>query len=109
MATAVLLLGAAAKTGNGEVTDDSWPTRANWDSTGGGGTAPGANDSLLFAGNTRLDPVNNFAAGTVFQNRARNGGTHAVTLAGSLSANPATLLRHGEIHQKGSWKSQPCG
>jgi hypothetical protein len=50
----------AIQTWNGGGADDNWTTSGNWL----GGTAPVANDALLFDGSVRLTPNNNFAAGT---------------------------------------------
>lgn len=54
---------ADTHTWTGGGTDDNWYNMpANW-----GGSAPEANDSLTFAGATRLTPYNNFAANTPFE------------------------------------------
>jgi len=83
LALSCVPLFAADKTWDGEGANDFWLTAANWDPTGGGGTAPVATDWLYFDGALRLTPNNNFTAGTVFQNITFNGGASAFTLGGN--------------------------
>ena len=76
------LVHAATVTWNGGGTDDNWSTGANW-----GGLPPVADDSLVFAGITRLTPVNDFSAGSNFSGITFNAGAGAFTLGG----NPINL------------------
>jgi autotransporter-associated beta strand protein len=67
----------------GDASSNNWNLAANW-----GGTVPAANDSLIFAGSTRLSPQNNFTAGSI----QFNGITFAVgASAFSLSGNSYDL------------------
>ena len=68
----------AIKTWNGGGGNNNWTTGANW-----GGTAPVANDALVFAGSTRLTPYNDFAAGTSFNSITFASGAGAFTLGGN--------------------------
>ena len=69
---------AAADTWTGAGADDFWQNPANW-----GGTAPLPNDALFFDGTLRLSPVNDFAAGTIFNSIVFNPGAGAFTLNGN--------------------------
>ena len=72
---------AATATWTGGGADDNWTNLLNW-----GGTAPVANDSLVFAGTTRLNPnINNFAANTQFNGLTFNAGAGAFTLTGNAT------------------------
>ncbi len=70
---------AAIQTWNGGGADDNWTTSGNWL----GGTAPVANDALLFDGTVRLTPNNNFAAGTAFNGISFTAAAGAFTLGGN--------------------------
>ncbi|HEV8607904.1 MAG TPA: autotransporter-associated beta strand repeat-containing protein, partial [Tepidisphaeraceae bacterium] len=87
-ACAAVLAGAAGASGaiqtwSGGGGDDKWTTGANWL----GGTAPVANDALVFDGSVRLTPGNDFAAGTGFTGI----GFAATAGAFTLSGNQVTL------------------
>jgi fibronectin-binding autotransporter adhesin len=86
---ALLLFGAAPgpvtaadKIWDGEGANDFWLTSGNWDPIAGG-TAPVANDALIFDGSVRLAPNNNFAAATTFQNITFGSIADAFTLSGN--------------------------
>jgi autotransporter-associated beta strand protein len=70
---------AANKTWDGGGTDDNWLTGPNWDAD----LAPAINDALFFAGSLRLGPLNNFAAGTLFNGITFSAGAGAFTLSGN--------------------------
>jgi fibronectin-binding autotransporter adhesin len=76
---------AANKTWDGGGANDNWLTGANWDLD----IAPALNDALFFGGTTRLTPVNNFAAGSLFNGLNFNVGAGTFTLSG----NGITLAR----------------
>lgn len=82
----VALAPAATWTGGGA--SDNWSDAGNW-----GGTAPVAGEALVFAGNTRLAPINDFAADTVFASITFSAGAgdfvltgNALTLSGGTTA-----------------------
>ena len=82
---------AATLTWSGAGADDNWSTAANW-----GGAAPVAGDVLIFAGMTRLTPVNDLVAGTVidsvlFPNNYAVGATAAFSISG------ASFILNGNI------------
>ena len=54
----------------GSTVDDNWTTPENWV----GDVAPVAGDRLIFAGTTRMSPVNDFPDGTVFDSITINDG-----------------------------------
>jgi len=62
-------------TGGG--TDNNWQPAANWN------TSPVADDTLTFAGSTRLSNTNNYPANTSFRDLIFNSGAGAFTLAGN--------------------------
>ncbi len=62
----------------GDGSSNNWNVANNWD-----GAAPVANDSLIFAGSTRLTPNNNFTAGTQFNGIAFASGAASFTLSGN--------------------------
>jgi fibronectin-binding autotransporter adhesin len=66
----------------GSSTGNNWSDSNNWS-----GVGIFANDSLTFDGTTRLNPLNDTAAGTTYSNVTFNGGAGAFTLSG----NPITL------------------
>ena len=73
----------ATRTWTGGGADNNWTTAANW-----GGTAPSANDDLVFpSGALRLSNNNNFAAGTTFASIQFTGTSGGYTLSG----NPISL------------------
>ena len=72
------LASAGTLTWNGGGGGITWTLAGNW-----GGTAPVANDSLVFAGSTRLGPNNNYAIGTQFNGLTFAAGAGAFTLAGN--------------------------
>lgn len=83
------MAGAATRTWSGGGADNNWSTPGNW-----GGTAPSAGDDLVFAGVTRLAPVNDFAANTGFNSISFAGGAGAFTIAGNavmLSGGPVAI------------------
>lgn len=61
LATA-LPLSAVTRTWDGGGSDNNWSTPENWI----GDVAPSAGDSLVFAGKTRLETVNDYVDGTAF-------------------------------------------
>jgi hypothetical protein len=82
---------------------NNWATANNWNPN----TAPIANDSLVFAGTTRLTPNNNFAAGTAFSNITFNSGAGAFTLVGNaLDLNGSIAY---SAHQNGPTSAQLNG
>lgn len=81
----VIAQSVTAQTWNGGGADNNWTNAANW-----GGTAPVATNNLTFAGDTRLGPVNNFTAGTVFGNITFAAGAEAFTLTGNSFAAAST-------------------
>jgi autotransporter-associated beta strand protein len=71
---------AADRTWDGGAGDSNWSSTANWD---GDATAPAAGDALLFGGDVRVDPYNDFAAGTLFGRLVFPAGAGAFTLSGA--------------------------
>ncbi|HEY7061382.1 MAG TPA: autotransporter-associated beta strand repeat-containing protein [Chloroflexota bacterium] len=82
---------AATKTWTGGGGDANWTTGANW-----GGTAPSADDDLVFpAGAARLTNTNDFPAGTSFNTIAIDGsgyaiGGNSIRLTSSLASDVAS-------------------
>lgn len=76
---AIVPVHAADKTWTGGGADNYWSTGANW-----GGTAPTANDNLIFSGATRLNNTNDFVGLSVNWIRFANGGF-------TLNGNPLTF------------------
>src|ERR1051325_5615503 len=76
----VIAQGASAdtKTWSGNGADDNWSTAANWQ-----GVAPVADDILTFDGALRLTPVNDYAAGTLFDGINFGAGASGFTLGGN--------------------------
>ncbi len=70
---------ALAQTWDGGGTNGNWTTATNWV----GDVAPVANASLVFAGSTRTDATNNFAADTVFNLIRFDGAASAFNLSGN--------------------------
>jgi fibronectin-binding autotransporter adhesin len=97
MAFAGLPAHAANKTWDGEDVDDSlWQSGDNWNLN----AAPSPNDILIFAGTTRLDPTNDFAALTQFNGITFNAGAgpfvlggNAITLGGNITNNATTAVQ----------------
>jgi len=86
---------AATPTWNGGGgADRNWTTAANW-----GGTAPVANDSLVFAGTTGLTPSNNFAANTQFNGLTFNAGAGAFTLSGNATKLGGNIVDNASTAQ----------
>ena len=101
-ATALTLLSspyASAQTWDGGGGDNNWTTGANWD----GNVAPVANASLIFAGSTRTNAVNDFTAGTVFNLIRFDGAASPFTLSG----NRIGLGAANDISGKISWDGSP--
>ena len=70
---------AATDTWNGGAAPDgSWQTPGNWN-----GATPATNDLLIFAGSTQTATVNNYPAGTPFNNISFSSGASAFTLDGN--------------------------
>jgi autotransporter-associated beta strand protein len=103
LAVATLLLGgalsasAATPTWNGTGADDNWTTGGNWIPL-----APVAGNSLIFGGQNRPTPYNDFSAGTAFGGLTFSAsatisftlGGNAIELDGNLlnsSANPQEI------------------
>lgn len=82
----------AATWDGGDADDDNWTSPDNWT----GDVAPGANAPLVFTGQIRLIPVNNFAADTDFGTISFNtsGGT---TGAFNLTGNRIDLINGAGI------------
>src|SRR6266480_4496677 len=78
---------AADATWDGGGADPNFITALNWASD----TVPAANDTLTFAGITRVGPNNDLAAGTAF-----NGITFAST-AGAFTLGGNQITLHGDI------------
>lgn len=72
---------AAEYTWTGGGGDDNWKTGANW-----GGTAPGASQTLIFSGTTRLTPYNDNTSGWGVYGIRFNAGAGAFTLSGNSIA-----------------------
>jgi autotransporter-associated beta strand protein len=68
----------AGETWTGGGADNNWTTAGNW-----GGVAPALNDSLRFAGSTRLAATNNFPYGVTFNSIVFNNGAGAFGLGGN--------------------------
>ena len=75
---------AASRTWVGEGADDFWSTPANWDIG-----APVAGDGILFGGNVRLSPFNDYPAGTAFNFIAFNNPSGPFVLGGN-GINPGS-------------------
>ncbi len=71
-------LAQTTRTWTGQGGDNNWTTGGNW-----GGTAPSAGEYLAFGGTTRLEPENNFAAGSSFPRITFNSGAGPFTLTGN--------------------------
>jgi autotransporter-associated beta strand protein len=82
-------LHAADRTWTGGGGDDFWSTPANW-----GGMAISANDTLLFGGNVRLNPNNDFPAGTVF------GGISILNPSGPFTLRGNGITLGGDIRDE---------
>src|SRR5216684_6820328 len=82
---------AANKTWDGEGADSFWQTGANWDPTGGGGTAPVLNDSLFFDGFANTTAINDFSGNALFKSITFNTTASHFTLNG----NPVLLNNTG--------------
>ncbi|HEX7653172.1 MAG TPA: hypothetical protein VF607_06675, partial [Verrucomicrobiae bacterium] len=82
---ALFPLYAADRTWTGGGADNYWSTPANW-----GGTAPVANDNLIFAGGNRTNSTNDLTGLTVGWIRFANGGFtlggNGLTLGSTLAA-----------------------
>jgi autotransporter-associated beta strand protein len=65
----------------GSLTGNNWTDSNNW-----GGVTIFANDSLVFDGTTRLTPVNDTAANTVYSNITFTASAGAFTLTGNAAA-----------------------
>ena len=83
----------ATWTGGGGA-DRNWTTAANW-----GGTAPLANDSLVFDGTTGLTPSNNFAANTQFNGLTFNAGAGAFTLSGAAIKLGGNIVMNAAVNE----------
>src|SRR5262245_13492970 len=77
-------LQGASRTWVGEGADDFWSTPANWDIG-----APVAGDGILFGGNLRLSPLNDYPAGTAFNNITFNNPSGPFVLRGN-GVNPGS-------------------
>lgn len=86
LACTASLFAQATLTWSGAGGDDNWSTGTNW-----GGTTPMAGDILQFGGSTRLGPVNDFAADTVFGGITFLNNTNPTTSAFTLSGSRITL------------------
>jgi len=81
---------------DGTGADSNWNTPANWDSD----TLPNFNNSITFAGSTKLTNVNNLTAATTvggisFTNTATNAFTisgNQITLGGNISTTAASSV-----------------
>ena len=80
---------AADRTWNGGAANGLWTNTANW-----GGTAPVANDVLVFDGSTRLTNTNNFAANTAFNGINFASGAGAFVLNQVANSN---IVLNGNI------------
>jgi len=76
-----ICLQAEVRTWTGGGGDAKWSTPANW-----GGTAPVANDTLVFSGTARLASVNDFPEDTLFAGIIFSSGAGAFTLSGNRIA-----------------------
>jgi autotransporter-associated beta strand protein len=74
-------------TGGG--TDNNWQSAANWNTT------PVADDTLTFAGTTRLSNTNNYPANTSFRDLIFNSGAGAFTLAGNAVTLTGGVANNG--------------
>ncbi|MFD0894856.1 autotransporter-associated beta strand repeat-containing protein [Luteolibacter ambystomatis] len=82
---------AATKTWDGGGTNDAWLTGPNWNAD----TAPAANDILIFGGNIRIAPVNDFAVGTVFTGLSFAAGAGAFNVTGNgIVLNRSTVTNN---------------
>ena len=85
----VCCVSAADRIWTGGGSDANWSTDANW-----GGTAPAANDTLIFGGTAKLQSVNDFPDDTLFAGIIFSSGAGAFTLSGNritLGGNVANL------------------
>lgn len=95
---ALLLLALAtlapAATWTGGGMSDFWSDADNW-----GGTAPVAGEALVFAGNIRITPVNDFAPGTSFASITFSAGAGNFVLTGNTVnlSGGATALRSDAV------------
>ena len=78
LAAGLLSSPAADRTWNGGGDQSSWTDPLNW-----GGTAPSANDQLIFGGNLGLYNYNGNTGGTIFSNLTFNASAGAFTLTGN--------------------------
>ena len=69
---------ATTRTWTGLGGDNNWMNGANW-----GGTAPSANDDLIFAGSTNTSTSNNFPGGTNFHSITFASGASGFSISGS--------------------------
>jgi autotransporter-associated beta strand protein len=76
-------------TWTGGDTDNNWQSAANWNTT------PVANDTLTFAGSTRLSNTNNYPANTSFRDLIFNSGAGAFTLAGNAVTLTGGVANNG--------------
>jgi len=87
---------AASVTWDGGGNDNNWSTKGNW-TGGGGGSPPNGNDTINFAGSTRLSNTNNFvyveASGTNIAIDF-NSGANAFTLNGNQMALTAGVANN---------------
>lgn len=91
---------AVTRTWDGGGADNNWTSGLNWS-----GTAPGAGDDLVFAGATRLSPVNDLTAGTsfagfTFSSAGFSLSGNGIVLAGDITASATTTFGLG-ITQNG--------
>ncbi len=85
---------AANQTWDGGGTDNNWLAGANWDAD----IAPASNDALIFDGSIRLGPVNNYAAGALFNGITFNAAAGAFTLSGAgLTISPGISAGAGTV------------
>ncbi len=66
--------------------DNNWSTAANWDFD----IAPVAGDSLVFAGSTRLAPINDFPPETTFASITFNAGAGAFVIGPAATSGVIT-------------------
>ena len=85
---------AANITWDGGGADDHWLAGANWDAD----IAPAINDALFFDGSIRLGPVNDYAAGALFNGLTFNAAAGAFTLSGTgLTLSPGISAGAGTV------------
>ncbi|MEO5715948.1 MAG: autotransporter-associated beta strand repeat-containing protein [Luteolibacter sp.] len=63
--------------------DDNWGTAANWNPDGA--PTPSSTNNLIFAGTTRLTPINNYVDGDDFKDITFDSGAGAFTLSNTSS------------------------